>query len=165
MNECVFCAEVEHEDANVFRRSVSGLLAARWDRFPIVPGHVEIIPVRHVQYVKDLSLKELSELMVFASEVARVVETTNLRALYEEFSAQASDAMSADLLAKAIVKVDEYAGRKPEGYTYGINDGSVAGQSIGHMHLHILPRWKGDVANPRGGVRNIFAGDPYSLAS
>lgn len=44
---------------------------------------------------------------------------------------------------------------KPDGYNIGINIGEAAGQTIEHLHIHVIPRYKGDVENPRGGVRNI----------
>jgi len=44
---------------------------------------------------------------------------------------------------------------KPDGYNIGANCGEVAGQTVMHFHLHVIPRYKGDVENPRGGVRNI----------
>ena len=45
-----------------------------------------------------------------------------------------------------------------EGFNIGINNGSVAGQTIFHCHIHLIPRRIGDVANPIGGVRNIIPG-------
>ena len=44
----------------------------------------------------------------------------------------------------------------PDGYNIGMNLGEVAGQSIMHLHVHLIPRYKGDVENPRGGVRGII---------
>ncbi len=44
----------------------------------------------------------------------------------------------------------------PDSYNIGINVGAVAGQSIPHTHIHIMPRYKGDVENPRGGVRAVI---------
>lgn len=44
----------------------------------------------------------------------------------------------------------------PDGYNIGINDGSAAGQTVPHLHVHLIPRYNGDQADPRGGVRWIF---------
>lgn len=45
---------------------------------------------------------------------------------------------------------------QPDGYNVGINDGTAAGQTIPHLHLHLIPRFKGDREDPRGGVRWII---------
>lgn len=45
---------------------------------------------------------------------------------------------------------------KPAGYTIGINDGAAAGQTVPHLHIHLIPRYTGDVEDPQGGVRWIF---------
>ena len=42
------------------------------------------------------------------------------------------------------------------GFNVGINDGIDAGQTVFHCHIHLIPRRKGDVPDPRGGVRNII---------
>jgi len=44
----------------------------------------------------------------------------------------------------------------PDGYNMGINDGIAAGQTVMHLHIHLIPRYKGDTEDPRGGVRWIF---------
>ena len=44
----------------------------------------------------------------------------------------------------------------PDGYNIGINVGEAAGQSIFHVHMHLIPRYHGDVPNPRGGVRGVI---------
>ena len=49
------------------------------------------------------------------------------------------------------------AGRyQPDGFNIGINDGPAAGQTIFHAHVHIIPRYKGDVPDPRGGIRWVI---------
>ena len=45
---------------------------------------------------------------------------------------------------------------KPDGYNIGMNCGAVAGQTILHMHCHLIPRYAGDQRDPRGGVRWII---------
>lgn len=46
----------------------------------------------------------------------------------------------------------------PGGYNVGVNVGTVAGQTIEHVHFHLIPRYSGDVTDPVGGVRNIIPG-------
>ncbi len=44
----------------------------------------------------------------------------------------------------------------PDGFNIGVNDGLAAGQTILHLHIHVIPRYKGDMPDPRGGIRWIF---------
>jgi len=44
----------------------------------------------------------------------------------------------------------------PDGFNIGINDGAAAGQTMPHIHIHIIPRYNGDTEDPRGGIRWIF---------
>jgi diadenosine tetraphosphate (Ap4A) HIT family hydrolase len=44
----------------------------------------------------------------------------------------------------------------PDGYNVGFNSGEAAGQTIDHSHLHIIPRYFGDMNDPRGGVRGVI---------
>jgi len=45
---------------------------------------------------------------------------------------------------------------KPDAYNIGVNVGKAAGQSIPHLHIHMMPRYKGDMEDPRGGVRGVI---------
>lgn len=45
-----------------------------------------------------------------------------------------------------------------DGFNIGINEGAVAGQTVMHLHIHIIPRRRGDVDDPRGGVRKVLPG-------
>lgn len=44
----------------------------------------------------------------------------------------------------------------PDGYNMGINVNEAAGQTVFHVHMHLIPRYRGDVENPRGGVRGVI---------
>lgn len=44
----------------------------------------------------------------------------------------------------------------PDGYNVGINCGEASGQTVMHLHIHLIPRYKGDIDNPRGGVRGVI---------
>lgn len=59
-----------------------------------------------------------------------------------------------DLVVLAKEHLDAFYG--PDGYNIGINNGSAAGQTIMHAHIHLIPRYMGDADDPRGGVRWIF---------
>lgn len=56
--------------------------------------------------------------------------------------------------AKSLIEKEH----KPTGYNIGMNCGTSAGQTIFHFHCHVIPRYKGDVENPRGGIRNVIPG-------
>lgn len=45
---------------------------------------------------------------------------------------------------------------RPDGYNVGFNAGPAAGQTVPHLHVHVIPRYRGDVADPRGGVRHVI---------
>jgi len=92
------------------------------DGFPVSPGHMLVVPKRHV---------------------ASWFETTP-----EEQRAVL------DLLGVAKQRLD--GERSPAGYNIGINDGPAAGQTVRHLHLHLIPRYDGDTEDPRGGVRWVF---------
>ena len=54
------------------------------------------------------------------------------------------------------------ARHRPEGYNAGFNAGAVAGQTVPHLHLHVIPRYAGDHPEPRGGIRAVIPGQgPY----
>ena len=53
---------------------------------------------------------------------------------------------------------------KPDAYNVGVNNGIAAGRSVHHLHIHLIPRYEGDVDNPRGEVRNLL-GNNISPAS
>ena len=56
-------------------------------------------------------------------------------------------------------KVKEVLQKKfePQGFNVGVNCGEAAGQSVFHAHIHVIPRYTGDVPMPRGGVRNVIS--------
>jgi len=47
---------------------------------------------------------------------------------------------------------------RPDGWNIGINDGAAAGQTVSHLHIHLIPRYLGDSSDPRGGVRWVIPG-------
>ena len=57
-----------------------------------------------------------------------------------------------------LVEAKKYLQEKfsPDGFNIGINVGKVSGQTVMHTHIHLIPRYKGDVSDPRGGVRGVI---------
>ncbi len=60
-------------------------------------------------------------------------------------------------IAKDIIEKD----RKPDGYNIGMNCGEAAGQTVMHFHCHVIPRYSGDMDNPRGGIRHCIKDKGY----
>lgn len=58
------------------------------------------------------------------------------------------------LVNKAKEVIDQR--HRPDGYNIGINCGAAAGQTVFHLHIHLIPRFTGDVDDPRGGVRHVI---------
>ena len=61
------------------------------------------------------------------------------------------------LKAKELIEFD----LQPNGYNIGMNCAEVAGQTVFHFHCHVIPRYKGDMEDPRGGVRHVIEGKGY----
>jgi len=115
MNTCPFC----NIDDAVLRND---LAYARFDKYPVNPGHLLVLPVRHVATWFEASTEEKLALLTLIEEGKRLLD-------------------------------ERYT---PDGYNIGVNVGEVAGQTVMHLHVHLIPRYRGDVANPRGGVRGVI---------
>jgi diadenosine tetraphosphate (Ap4A) HIT family hydrolase len=112
---CPFC-NPPPEDALIR----NDLCYARSDRYPVSPGHLLIVPFRHVADFFDMTREE---------QIAALDLVNSAKALL--------------------------ASRKPEGYNVGVNVGVAGGQTVMHVHIHLIPRYRGDVDDPRGGVRFV----------
>ena len=102
------------------------LAFARYDKFPVSPGHILIIPNRHVANYFELSMDEQAACWRLVNEAQAAVASRH----------------------------------SPDGYNIGINVHAAGGQSVWHAHIHLIPRYKGDVAEPLGGVRNLMPRKP-----
>ena len=72
-----------------------------------------------------------------------------------------ADELAAMTELVAVVKHQLDESLSPAGYNVGFNDGDAAGQTVFHAHVHIIPRFDGDVASPAGGVRHAVMGRGY----
>jgi len=72
------------------------------------------------------------------------------------FDLTEEEIIACDQLIKKIKKEIENKDTNVKGFNIGANSGKVAGQSIMHCHIHLIPRREGDVDNPQGGVRSVI---------
>lgn len=68
------------------------------------------------------------------------------------------DEQSALLEGIALARAEIERLYSPHGFNLGVNVGASAGQTVPHLHVHVIPRYAGDVADPRGGVRHVIPG-------
>ena len=116
---CVFC-EIDSDTSGVLLESEGFYLTK--DKFPVSPGHLLIIPKRHITSPSDLS----------------ETEWHGLRVILEE--------------AHSILKSED---DKITGFNVGINVGRDAGQTIPHLHVHVIPRRPNDIPESKCGVRMV----------
>ncbi len=81
-----------------------------------------------------------------------IIPKRHVASFFEVTEAERADLMS--LLAAARDDLDREF--RPAGYNVGINDGAAAGQTVPHVHVHLIPRFAGDREDPRGGVRWVL---------
>ncbi len=81
-----------------------------------------------------------------------VVPLRVVRSLYDLPEAEQADAWALVRQVRAILAERH----RPAGFNIGLNDGEAAGQTIAHAHIHVIPRYLGDVPDPRGGIRWVL---------
>ena len=75
------------------------------------------------------------------------------------FEASAEERVAIFALVDEVVERIE-KDHEPRGYNVGFNAGATAGQTVMHLHVHVIPRYEGDVPDPRGGVRHVILEEP-----
>ena len=73
------------------------------------------------------------------------------------FDLSSEEVLSIYKLAGATKRIIETR-HNPDAFTIGINEGEAAGRTVHHLHIHLIPRYVGDVPEPRGGIRHIIPG-------
>lgn len=150
---CLFC-KLYAENNNILFQTP--FFYARFDPFPVSPGHSEIISKRHFSSTLNISGDEWADLFIGIKQLTKVISLTNLQSCYLNLLKQPINEKSEQYCRKMLVH--RGLNQCPEGYNFGINDGEVAGQTVNHFHFHVIPRYLGDVLSPRGGIRNIIPG-------
>ena len=78
------------------------------------------------------------------------------RHILDYFELTNDELLACNDLIKKIKKKIQNEDKTVDGFNIGTNSGKVAGQSIFHCHIHVIPRREGDVENPQGGVRSVI---------
>ena len=81
-----------------------------------------------------------------------IIPRRHVASFFEITDAERTDLMSLLAAARADLEREFH----PAGYNIGINDGTAAGQTVPHLHIHLIPRYTGDAVDPRGGVRWVL---------
>jgi len=150
---CYFC-RVSGGEADPFifeNRSFVGI----FDTHPVNPGHTLIVPRRHVVSLFDLIETEQADYFDAVRGVKSAIEATNLKDLYLNMLGRDDLKDRTKEHIETVLTLD-FLGNKPDAYTVGNNDGREAGRSIDHLHIILLPRYRGDVEDPKGGIRNVI---------
>jgi diadenosine tetraphosphate (Ap4A) HIT family hydrolase len=109
-----------------------------------IPGERIVYKGEHFFIVKDLFPVSPGHSLIISN---------NLKKDYFELSSKERKNLDEIILeAKRLIELEF----NPDGYNIGMNCGEAAGQTVFHFHCHVIPRYKGDMANPRGGVRHCI---------
>lgn len=157
MDDCYFCHSIDGwGDLSFVNQLETDLFVVAWDGYPVSPGHMLIIPKRHFQFLRDINNYESGQLVNVVLSAQEYVSRADLSTEYERMLGATADEKSIHYYNLVLEKLRAISG-PPDAYSHGINDGVEAGQTIPHLHWHIIPRWQGDVDNTVGGIRNIIA--------
>lgn len=130
------------------------LFFAVFDIHPISPGHAIIIPKEEIVNFEDLNEQLWMNLRTTIRAVISTIEDTDLKKVYKEMVKNKITDNSVIFCNEALQH--PRINTKPDAYNQGINDGKAAGRTVDHLHWHIIPRYNGDVTDPRGGIRYII---------
>jgi diadenosine tetraphosphate (Ap4A) HIT family hydrolase len=81
-----------------------------------------------------------------------IIPKRHMTSLFDATAAEAASMFT--LLQQAKAELQQTF--RPTGFNIGINDGAAAGQTVPHLHVHLMPRYQGDSPDPRGGVRWVL---------
>lgn len=149
--DCLFCGIYEEGSEVIYEDE---FFYARYDLFPVTAGHAEIIPKRHIASLDELDGDEWEQLQSSIDAVREIVEENDLSSIYREMVDEPLDENSEELAQDVLDS--GFAAETPDAYNLGVNDGQAAGRTIDHLHIHVIPRYDGDMEDPRGGVRHVI---------
>lgn len=151
MNKCVFC-QIYKNNQDILKRY--NYFFINPDKYPVNFGHFEIIPVRHVASITELNDVEWGELSTIIKNIRNDYKTYDFESFYQKIIKQDLDKKAVDFCLNALNTIN--GKQQLKDFNLGINEGRLAGRTIDHLHIHIIPRYKGDCVDPTGGVRSVI---------
>jgi len=154
MPDCLFCnlSESKHDPALFWQ---SQYFFCYLDAFPVNPGHYLIIPKKHVVELNDLSFDEWQDLKQTIKISREQILNYDLENAYRHLIEKKISPQSINYCQDVLTYLSKYE-FQPDAFNIGINDGEAAGRTVHHLHTHVIPRFKGDVIDPTGGVRGVI---------
>lgn len=148
---CFFCSILKEEHCKLFE---SEFFYSHLSHVPVNPGHIELFPKRHLNKITDLKDIEWKTLKDTIQETTTLLQDFDFLTYYKNII----ESFEVEYIKKYALIMCEYPyiQSKPTGFNFGINQGESAGQTVDHLHIHIIPRFEGDVEDPTGGVRNLM---------
>lgn len=126
------------------------------DEYPVSPGHVLIVPKTHMASLRELPSAQGAAMIDITQRTLSNLSVQTLREFYLNKATNSSKDEKSKKLCKTVLDaLDEYF--DIEDFNLGINDGPAAGQTIPHLHIHVMPRFVNDGGAGIGGVRHIFS--------
>lgn len=147
-DQCLFC-QPTFQDSSLYANEAFYIQP---DQNPVNPGHLLIIPKRHIATYFEQNELEASLLKETIDQAQQLCKSPALKEFYEQTLATTSRPITKEFCQLALDNWD----RPITGYNLGINNGLTAGQTIMHLHIHLIPRFEGDVTDPTGGVRFVI---------
>jgi diadenosine tetraphosphate (Ap4A) HIT family hydrolase len=147
---CIFCNRNELAQKAVIEEGENFELIL--DPFPVSNGHILIVPNQHVEKIEKLDTEtgeQIQDKIIEAKKLAK--DTEKIKEKYFEI-------LKAEDFENSEEKIKQVIGNKkePKAFNIGYNQGKTAGQTINHLHIHVIPRYEEDVENPEGGIRNVI---------
>ena len=151
MSECPFCKLYE-AGKNVWYENEHFFI--QFEPYPVTAGHVKVIPIQHVTSMFQLSKEAWHQIYDALAKGKHIIQETDLKTVYEEMIEHPLDDNSR-ALAKQVLEERHWT-QSPHAYNFGWNEGKAAGQTVQHLHIHVIPRYEGDTQDPAGGVRKVI---------
>ncbi len=118
--------------------------------------HTLIIPKRHITAFRDLKADEWQELHHLCAATIEMIENLTKENVYHQYKPLLEGPDKLVCWFATGTMNHPNLGQKPHGYNQGFNEGKAAGQTVDHLHWHIIPRYNGDMEDPRGGIRHAI---------